>query len=125
MTSSNARGTRALSQICKYSAMSLTEQVASLLCNYLKPTSLTEGPVVKLASPQDLDAAFASAGCALAIAKGDPPLDDETILAAFRLTLEYSVRTGGPGFFNQVRFVVYSRVHACLQATIISYEHST
>ena len=55
---------------------------------------------------------------ALAIAKDDPLLDDETILAAFRLSLEYSVRTGGPGFYNQVRFVAYSRVHACLQATI-------
>ena len=75
----------------------LEAQVASMLCAYLQPHSLAEGPVVKLASPQELEEAFADAGCALRLTENEAPLSREQMLAAVRLTLEYSVKTGGPG----------------------------
>ena len=37
----------------------LPERVAAVLCDYLEPSKLAEGPSVKLASPSELDAAFA------------------------------------------------------------------
>ena len=80
----------------------LPEQVAALLCEYLKPENLLEQRSVKLGSPADLDAAFAAAGCALPLAEAEQALDEEKLLNACRLTLEYSVQTGSPLFFNQL-----------------------
>ena len=80
----------------------LPESVAALLCEYLKPENLLEQRSVKLRSPADLDAVFAEAGCSLPLAEAEPALDEEKLLNACRLTLEYSVQTGSPLFFNQL-----------------------
>ena len=58
--------------------------------------------VVKLASPQELEVAFERAGCPLQLTKNEPPLAKEKLLSAVSLTLEYSVKTGSPLFFNQL-----------------------
>lgn len=80
----------------------LPEQVAALLIEYLKPENLLEQRSVKLRSPADLDAAFAEAGCSLPLAEAEEALDAEKLLNACKLTLEYSVQTGSPLFFNQL-----------------------
>ena len=77
-------------------------RVAAMLCDYLDPATLTKRPTVKLASPQQLDVAFAAVGCPLPLAKGEPPLSEFDLLRSLALTLEYSVSTGGPGFYNQL-----------------------
>ena len=68
--------------IKRSSGSSLTDRVAKLLCEYLNPESMAQRPVVKLRSPDEIEAAFSSAGCPLTLAASDAPSSDDTLLAA-------------------------------------------
>ena len=83
-------------------AGSLPASVASLLVDYVKPSSHDGEITVKLASPDELRAKFAAAGCALPLAADQPPVEQAALLEACRLVLECSVRTNHPLFFNQL-----------------------
>ena len=90
------------SPTARMDAGSLPASVASLLVDYVKPSSHDGESTVKLASPDELRAKFAAAGCALPLAENQPPLDQAALLEACRLVLECSVRTNHPLFFNQL-----------------------
>lgn len=77
-------------------------QAAALLCKYVASQPDPNEPVVQLASPQDLKQHFASAGIPLELPTGQQSTDKEALLAALKLALKYSVRTGHPLFFNQL-----------------------
>ena len=79
---------------------SLLERVAALLLRHCH--SLADAPTVRLAAPEQLEAAYSRRGCALAFSPGEPPLTDDGLAAACELTLEYSVNSSSPRFFNQL-----------------------
>lgn len=63
-------------------------------------------PVVELAPPSALRAAFAAAGAPVELADGEPPAGAAALEAALREVLRYSMRTSHPLFYNQL----YARV---------------
>jgi glutamate/tyrosine decarboxylase-like PLP-dependent enzyme len=84
----------------------LARRVMPLLCDYVNPDNHGAAPVVRLASPQELEAAFAAEGCAMQLLETDKPASEDELLEAVKLTLHHSVRSGSPYFFNQL----YARV---------------
>ena len=87
--------------------MSLPEQVANQLVEYISTLSNRSLPVVDLATPDELKETFASVGCPVPLPDASPPHDDLTLMRAVNLILQKSVRTGHPHFYNQL----YGRVN--------------
>lgn len=81
--------------------MNCVLQVASLLCDYLRSQEDQSQPVSRLVDPEQLQRVFAEAGIPLGL-KDSQASGSEELLAALRLALKYSVRTGHPKFLNQL-----------------------
>ena len=77
-------------------------QVADRLCAYVSSQTNAEEPVVRLANPDALKSHFAQAGLPLELGESQQPADTQKLLAGVATALQYSVRTGHPGFFNQL-----------------------
>ena len=78
-------------------------RIAAMCTEWMHPAE--EQPVVRLSSPDELERAFAQAGCAMHVRDADAPLDEAGVVEACRLALHYSFRSCSPYFFNQL----YSR----------------
>lgn len=83
-------------------------QVADILCAYVSSQSDKEQPVVRLASPDALKRHFEEAHIPLELEDGQAATPVDSLLAGVSTALQYSVRTGHPGFFNQL----YARADA-------------
>lgn len=82
---------------------SLLARVGATLADYVRDAGADrDAPVAPAAAPADVEQAFSAAGAPLALAPGDPPLDDDGVLAAVQAALSVSVRTGHPRFFGQL-----------------------
>ena len=81
---------------------SFIDRAHALLSAYLEPRAQEEPPVVRLASPDELEAIFDEAGCALTLGAGDAPASEDALLTACSLTLDYSTRSASLKFFNQL-----------------------
>ena len=79
---------------------SFIDRAHALLSAYLEPRAQEEAPVVRLASPDELEAIFEEAGCALKLGDGDAPISEDALLTACSLTLDYSTRSASLKFFN-------------------------
>ncbi len=87
---------------------SLHLQVADILCAYVSSQSDKDEPVVRLANPDVLKQHFEEARIPLEIEDGQGATPVDSLLAGVSTALQYSVRTGHPGFFNQL----YARADA-------------
>ena len=58
--------------------------------------------MVRLASPEALKQQFKKAGIPLELPDGQSATATDSLIAGVSTALEYSVRTGHPGFFNQL-----------------------
>lgn len=83
-------------------------QVADILCAYVSSQSDKDEPVVRLANPDVLKQHFEEARISLEIQDGQTATPVDSLLAGVSTALQYSVRTGHPGFFNQL----YARADA-------------
>ena len=83
-------------------------QVAAVLCSYVTSQSDPDEPVVRLANPAALKQRFEHAGIPLELPDGQAATSTDSLLAGVSTALRYSVRTGHPGFFNQL----YARADA-------------
>eukprot|EP00940_MAST-03C_sp_MAST-3C-sp2_P001201 g1201.t1 len=85
----------------------LSEQVVPILSNVEFSQEATDalGPVMNLASPEDLRTTFENRGVSLEIEAEQSPTSNRHLLTAVDILLEFSVRTGHPLFLNQL----YSR----------------
>ena len=83
-------------------------QVADMLCAYVSSQSDKDEPVVRLANPDVLKQHFMEARIPLEIDDGQAATPVGSLLAGVSTALQYSVRTGHPGFFNQL----YARADA-------------
>lgn len=77
-------------------------QVASTLCAYVASQTDAEEPVVRLASPDALKSYFQEAGLPLELEDSQQAAGTQQLLSGVSTALRYSVRTGHPGFFNQL-----------------------
>lgn len=81
-----------------------------MLQEYISETNAPDAaarlPVIELASPDALRAAFAAAGAPLALGAGDAPAPPAALEAALAQVLRFSARTSHPLFYNQL----YARV---------------
>lgn len=77
-------------------------QVADILCSYVSSQSNKDEPVVRLADPDVLKRHFKEARIPLELEDGQAATPADSLLAGVSTTLRYSVRTGHPGFFNQL-----------------------
>ena len=77
-------------------------QVAETLCAYVKSQGDPNEPVVKLASPAALKSHFEQAGLPLELEDCQQAAASQQLLSGVSTALRYSVRTGHPGFFNQL-----------------------
>ncbi|KAL3133229.1 hypothetical protein ABBQ38_007116 [Trebouxia sp. C0009 RCD-2024] len=84
------------------------QKVAAVLCSYVTSQSDQNEPVVRLASPDKLKQHFEKAGIPLELPDGQAATPTDSLLAGVSTALQYSVRTGHPGFFNQL----YARADA-------------
>jgi len=82
-------------------APSFVSSVANRLLAYLALASDRQTPVVTFASPDQLQRAFAEAGVPLEVVPEQPATDLDALLVAIDRTLDYSVHTGHPRFYNQ------------------------
>ena len=78
------------------------------MCSYVTSQSDPEEPVVRLANPEVLKQHFENAGIPLELPDGQAATSTDNLLAGVSTALRYSVRTGHPGFFNQL----YARADA-------------
>ncbi len=83
-------------------------QVADILCSYVSSQSDKDEPVVRLANPDALKRHFEEAHIPLELEDGQTATPVDSLLAGVSTALRYSVRTGHPGFFNQL----YARADA-------------
>ncbi|KAI8476544.1 MAG: pyridoxal phosphate-dependent transferase [Monoraphidium minutum] len=89
------------------SQMELLKQASDLLQSYVSEASTdAAAPVIRLASPEALRAAFGDAGVPLPLEQGQAPVGVDALTAALRQVLHYSMRTSHPLFYNQL----YARV---------------
>ena len=77
-------------------------QVAQTLCAYVESQSDASEPVVRLASPDALKSHFEQAGLPLELDDNQQAAASQQLLSGVSTALRYSVRTGHPGFFNQL-----------------------
>lgn len=77
-------------------------QVAETLCAYVKSQSDPNEPVVRLASPDALKSHFEQAGLPLQLDDDQQAAPSQQLMSGISTALRYSVRTGHPGFFNQL-----------------------
>lgn len=80
---------------------SFVSSVANRLLAYLAMAGDRQAPIVAFASPDQLRTAFAQAGVPLEVVPEQPAADLGALLTAIDRTLDFSVRTGHPRFFNQ------------------------
>jgi len=76
--------------------------VADTLVKYVASAADMSEKVVDLSSPEEIAAAFDSAGASLAMADVEEAVDEGSLHKALKATLDYSVRTHHPYFFNQL-----------------------
>jgi len=76
--------------------------VSTLLHDYVAVQTDRTTPVVKLASPDQLMSEFTNAGVSMRIDDNQESVEKEELLEACKKTLEYSVKSGHPFFFNQL-----------------------
>lgn len=77
-------------------------QVSDILVSYVASGPDMSRPVVRLTSPHDMHIAFEHAGTSMDLEKGAAPVDKGTLRSVLETTLELSVRTHHPYFFNQL-----------------------
>eukprot|EP00451_Oxyrrhis_marina_P010714 CAMPEP_0204320058 /NCGR_PEP_ID=MMETSP0469-20131031/7448_1 /ASSEMBLY_ACC=CAM_ASM_000384 /TAXON_ID=2969 /ORGANISM="Oxyrrhis marina" /LENGTH=525 /DNA_ID=CAMNT_0051301309 /DNA_START=29 /DNA_END=1606 /DNA_ORIENTATION=+ len=85
-------------------ASSFLKQAAEIFAGYLKDNMQpnSDKKVQIFASPDQIEAAFKQAGLDVALKEGDGPAEDSLLLAACRVALEYSIRSGHELYFNQL-----------------------
>jgi len=76
--------------------------VSDTLVKYVASGGDRSKKVVELASPEEIAAAFDKAGASLALADEEGAAGEAALHKALDATLEYSVRTHHPNFFNQL-----------------------
>lgn len=76
-------------------------RVAEELQFYIQGLGNANEPVVRLKSPDELNAIFNAKGVGFGL-ENQEPSEDEALLDAVKLVLKYSVRTGHPLFLNQL-----------------------
>ncbi len=81
-------------------ANSLEARIAERALAYVVESPTGADPVIELASPDELQAVFASA-VALGFDEAAPAHDDDAIVSAVDSVIEYSVHTSHPRFVNQ------------------------
>ncbi|GBF91842.1 glutamate decarboxylase [Raphidocelis subcapitata] len=87
--------------------LELLEKAAQLLTGYVASANTdTSKPVVQLASPDELRAAFGEAGVPMQLPAGQAAVETDALLDALRQVLRFSMRTSHPLFYNQL----YARV---------------
>jgi len=100
--------------------LTLPRQLSGMLCDYLEGQQDRSKPTVKLATPDELAAAFAERGTPVSLGRGcaapradggasdelQEPTDEAHLISSCEAVLEYSVRTSHPHFMNQL----YGRV---------------
>lgn len=77
-------------------------QVTTRLCEYVLSQSDKTEPVVRHTSPVQLQHAFREAGVSLELTNPQSGISATALKTAVLQTLQYSVRTGHPGFLNQL-----------------------
>ncbi|KAK9808552.1 hypothetical protein WJX73_007613 [Symbiochloris irregularis] len=80
----------------------LIGQITLLLCDYLRSQGDQSQPVSRVLGPEQLQQVFAAAGIPLSLEDSHEGTAPKELLAAVRLALQYSVRTGSPKFLNQL-----------------------
>ena len=79
------------------------EQLVPKIIEYLRESASDSAAVVKLADPAEISAVFErDAGVSLQIGENQEPEAVEALLRAADVVVDYSVRTGSPGFNNQL-----------------------
>ena len=79
------------------------EQLVPKIIEYLRGSASDSAAVVKLADPAEITAVFErDAGVSLKIGENQEPEAVEALLRAADVVVDYSVRTGSPGFNNQL-----------------------
>jgi glutamate/tyrosine decarboxylase-like PLP-dependent enzyme len=79
------------------------EKLVPKILDYLRGSASDSAAVVKLADPAEIGAVMQSdAGLSLQIDADQAPEDVEALLRAADVVCDYSVRTGSPGFNNQL-----------------------
>ena len=76
--------------------------LSEIVYRYLDGGSDRVQPVVKLASPAELAAAFDKAGVPLRLADAVQPVTNQKLLSACQIIVDYSVHTNHPHFLNQL-----------------------
>lgn len=78
------------------------KSLSEIVFRYLDDGTDTTQPVVKLASPAELAAAFDKAGVPLQLADKVQPTTNQKLLSACQMIIDYSVHTAHPHFLNQL-----------------------
>lgn len=106
----------------------LIEGVAARLTALLRGADARDVPVCRLAGPAALREVFAATGVPLALTADEPAHDVAALLAAIDATIDHSVRTLHPRFFNQnfagadPAAVLGDWLGAALSTTMATYE---
>lgn len=79
----------------------LLTRASAMLVDYLRSAPDRDASVVRFAGPAELRETFRAAGAELALGAPQAPLGEEALLRAVELTLERSVRTQHPRFFDR------------------------
>ena len=81
---------------------SFLDTVGDTLVDYVTSAKDMSQPVVRLSTPQDMATAFELAGTSMDLEEGAHPVSKDTLQSVLETTLELSVRTHHPYFFNQL-----------------------
>lgn len=106
----------------------LIDAVAARLTALLHAADDRDARVCRLAGPAELDEVFAATGVPLPLRPDEPAHDTEKMLAAIEATIDHSVRTLHPRFFNQnfagadPAAIVGDWIGAALNTTTATYE---
>lgn len=84
--------------------VAFTSKAAEILGGYMRENMQTgnKEKVQVYAAPEDIEKAFQEVGMNLALADGAAPISEAQVLAACRVALQYSCRTGHELYFNQL-----------------------
>lgn len=80
----------------------LPAAIAQRLCNYIDSLQDRTEPVVRLATPEEIQSKFQDMGVPLSLLGDQAGTSPDDLEKAVDLLLAYSVRTGHPLFFNQL-----------------------